>query len=104
MDRPAVAQRNPRTIAMAIAAAIFLIIVIAAFPVVRRWMAADRAVDAKNLRFATVTRGDLLRDLSVQGRVVASLSPTIFSPGQGIVSPMRIAASGMPTSASISIA
>ncbi len=86
MDRPAVAQRNPRTIAMAIAAAIFLIIVIAAFPVVRRWMAADRAVDAKNLRFATVTRGDLLRDLSVQGRVVASLSPTLFSPGQGIVS------------------
>jgi HlyD family secretion protein len=42
-------------------------------------------VDASTLRFGTVTRGDLLRDLSLQARVMASLSPTLFSPGQGIV-------------------
>jgi HlyD family secretion protein len=86
MDRPAAAQRNPRTIVIAVTAAILLISLTAAFPAIRRWVRAERAVDGTNLRFATVTRGDLLRDLSVQGRVVAALSPTLFSPGQGIVS------------------
>lgn len=86
MDRPAVAQRNPRTIVYAVAAAILLIALAAAFPVIRRWARAEKAVDAARVRFATVTRGDLLRDLNVQGQVVAALSPTLFSPGQGIVS------------------
>jgi HlyD family secretion protein len=86
MDRPAVAQRNPRTIVIGIAAVLLLVALTAAFPVVRRWVRAEKAVDAKTVRLATVTRGDLLRDLSVQGQVVASLSPTLFSPGQGIVS------------------
>jgi HlyD family secretion protein len=42
-------------------------------------------VESSTLRFATVSRGDLVRDISLQGRVVASLSPTLFSPGQGFV-------------------
>src|ERR1041385_5840966 len=84
MDRAVVApQRNPRLIAAIAVGAIVLLV--AAFPTIRRWTAADRAVDASALRFGTVTRGDLLRDLSVQGRVVAALSPTLFSQGQGIV-------------------
>lgn len=86
MDRPVVAQRNPRVIAAVVAGVVLLILLAVSFPAISRWARADRAVDSKTLRFATVTRGDLLRDLSVQGRVVASLSPTLFSPGQGIVS------------------
>lgn len=86
MDRPVVASRTPRKVILAVAGAIVLLAGVLLFPAIRRWVRADRAVDASTLRFATVTRGDLLRDLSVQGRVVASLSPTLFSPGQGIVS------------------
>lgn len=86
MDRPVAAQRSPRAAVIAAGAVVLLIVLAVAYPAVRRWSGADRAVDATTLRFATVTRGDLLRDLSVQGRVVASLSPTLFSPGQGIVS------------------
>src|SRR5690349_14745908 len=86
MDRQVVAQRNPRMIAIAIVAAILVVVLLFALPAIRRWTRADRAVDASLLRYATVTRGDLLRDLSLQGRVVASLSPTLFSSGQGIVS------------------
>jgi HlyD family secretion protein len=86
MDRPVTAQRNPRIIAAAVAGVVVVAILAIAFPAMRRWFRADKSVDARNLRFATVTRGDLLRDLSVQGSVVASLSPTLFSPGQGIVS------------------
>ncbi|HEV8435910.1 MAG TPA: biotin/lipoyl-binding protein, partial [Thermoanaerobaculia bacterium] len=87
MDRPAPAQRNARLIAGgAIASVIVVALLIAAFPAMRRWSRAERAVDASSLRFGTVTRGDLLRDLSVETKVVAPMSPTLFSPGQGIVS------------------
>ncbi len=87
MDRTVVAARAPRTTFL-IAAAVVVVLIAAAilYPVVRRWSQADKAVDATSLRLAVVQRGDLLRDLSVQGRVVASLHPTLFSPGQGIVS------------------
>lgn len=85
MDRPVVAQRNPRVLAMAIGGVILLVAIVAAIPAILRWTRADKAVDASMLRYATVTRGDLLRDLSLQGRVVAALSPTLFSSGQGIV-------------------
>jgi HlyD family secretion protein len=86
MDRPVAAQRGHRLVSAAIAAAVLLVLLVIAFPVVRRWVRADRAVDASSLRTAAVTRGDLLREISVQGRVVAALSPTLYSPGQGIVS------------------
>jgi HlyD family secretion protein len=87
MDRPVVATRTPRTLVITIiAVAALLILAAVLFPSVRRWASAEKAVDATTLRFGTVTRGDLLRDVSVQGRVVASLHPTLFSSGQGIVS------------------
>jgi HlyD family secretion protein len=86
MDRPAAAQRNPRILIAAVAGVVLLIVAAAVFPAARRWFVAEKSVDAKTIRLATVSRGDLLRDISVQARVVASLSPTLFSPGQGIVS------------------
>ena len=86
MDRPVVAQRNPRVVVLAAIAVAVLIVLAFALPSIARWSRADRAVDASTLRYAKVTRGDLVRDISVQGRVVAALSPTLFSAGQGIVS------------------
>lgn len=85
MDRPVVAARPRTALYLSIAAAALLIVAAVLFPALRRWMRAETAVDATTLRFDTVTRGDLLRDLSVQGRVVASLHPTLFSSGPGIV-------------------
>jgi HlyD family secretion protein len=87
MDRPLAAASGvtkARMIAGGILAAIVLVAVIA-FPIVRRWSRADRAVDATTLTIGTVVRGDLVRDVSVQGRVVAALHPTLISPAQGIV-------------------
>lgn len=87
MDRPIAASRITRPMVIGgIAAVVLLIIAALLFPSVRRWARAETAVDATTLRIAAVTRGDLLRDVSVQGRVIASLHPTLFSPGQGIVS------------------
>lgn len=48
--------------------------------------ASDMAVSKERLRFATVERGDLMRDISVQGRVVAANSPTLYVNTSGIVS------------------
>jgi HlyD family secretion protein len=54
-------------------------------PLLRRWAMSERSVEASRLRFATVVRGDLERDVAAQGRIVAALHPTLFSPAQGIV-------------------
>src|SRR5215212_3995649 len=86
MDRAVVGTRFPRPLVLLGIGAVALVVLgFVLFPSIRRWTRAERSVDATTLRIATVTRGELLRDMSVQGRVVASLHPTLFSPGQGIV-------------------
>jgi HlyD family secretion protein len=87
MDR-VVAPGSGFTRARMIAAGVILAVLIGiafAFPAIRRWSRADRAVDASTLSFGVVSRGDLVRDVSVQGRVVAALHPTLISPAQGVV-------------------
>jgi len=54
-------------------------------PVVNRWASAGVTVSMDRLRIATVTRADLVRDVSVEGRVVAAVSPTLYAPAQGTI-------------------
>jgi HlyD family secretion protein len=68
------------------AGAVLLLAIAIATPALIRWARADRAVDAARLNFGVVKRGDLDRDVSGQGRIVAALHPTLFSPVAGIVS------------------
>lgn len=49
------------------------------------WAASGRSVSRAELRLATVSRGELLRDAQVQGRAVAAASPTLFAPAAGTV-------------------
>jgi HlyD family secretion protein len=49
------------------------------------WISAEASVSADRIRTAVVERGDLVRDLNVQGRVVAAVSPTLYSPATGTV-------------------
>lgn len=88
MDKPlATTGRFSRPVVLLGAAgAAALLLLVLLFPAIRRWSRAERSVDATTVRLGTVTRGDLQRDVSVQGRVVAALHPTLFSPAQGIVS------------------
>jgi HlyD family secretion protein len=76
---------TPRLLVAGALVAAGLLALIAAVPTLRRWARADRAVDAATLRVAEVTRGLLERDVSAQGRIVAALHPTLFSPAQGTV-------------------
>lgn len=49
------------------------------------WLSAEASVSADRIRTAVVLRGDLVRDINVQGRVVAAVSPTLYSPATGTV-------------------
>ena len=63
------------------------IVVLAWFaaPWVQRWADATISLPMDRIRLATVSRGDLIRDVSVQGRVVAAVSPTLYSTASGSI-------------------
>lgn len=58
---------------------------VVAAPWVKRWANATVSVPFERIRTATVTRGDLVRDVSVQGRVVAAVSPTLYATASGTI-------------------
>jgi len=68
------------------AAALLVAVVAYAAPKYNSLFSSDLTVSKERLRFATVTRGDLQRDIGVQGRVVAANSPTLYATAPGIVS------------------
>lgn len=73
---------NRRRLAWIAAAAV---IVIALVVLVSGWLGSERSVDVSRLRIAEVTRGTLIRDASVNGRVVAAVSPTLYAPAASTV-------------------
>lgn len=54
-------------------------------PAFSSWRSSDTSISAKRIHLAKVVRGDLVRDLSVQGQVVAAISPRLYSPAQGTI-------------------
>ena len=55
------------------------------------WSKGEHSVSASRLRIAEVGRGTLVRDASVNGRVVAAVSPTLFSTAPATVN-LKVAA------------
>ncbi|TPH13925.1 efflux RND transporter periplasmic adaptor subunit [Litorilituus lipolyticus] len=54
-------------------------------PAASKWSQASHSISAERVRTAIVTRGDFTRDISVLGRVVAAVSPTVYSPADGTI-------------------
>lgn len=63
------------------ALALLLVIVFA----VRGWVGGSRSFDGARVRIAEVKRGDLVRDISADGRLIASNSPTLYAIAGGVV-------------------
>lgn len=61
------------------------VLVLLAWPALSRWSQAEYSTSAERLRLATVERGEFIRDVSVQGRVVASIAPTLYAPATGTI-------------------
>ncbi len=79
----------PRPHKRRILAGAVAVVIIASFvlvaPWAERWANATISVPYDRIRTATVTRGDLVRDVSVQGRVVAAVSPTLYATESGTI-------------------
>jgi HlyD family secretion protein len=89
-DRPVAAPRAalPRWLLPAVVA---VALVLVAGLAIARYASSDRSADGARLRIAEATRGLLVRDAAVSGRVVAANSPTLYAPYAGTVT-LRIAA------------
>jgi len=70
---------------LAAATAGLILIAWLAMPAVSRWASASVSVPAERLRIATVERGDLERDVAVQGRVIAPVSPRLYATDAGTI-------------------
>ncbi len=68
-----------------LAVILVLILLTVAVPAVQRLNSSDMSVSRGQLRFSTVTRGDLQRDIAVEGTIIASNSPGIYAPTSGII-------------------
>jgi len=81
------APRDPRRKRLIlIGSGIIAIVLIAtAAPWVKRWANATVSVPYERVRTAAVQRGDLVRDVTVQGRVVAAVSPTLYATAPGTI-------------------
>lgn len=76
--------RRKRLIFLVIVVAVVALVIVAA-PAVKRWADATVSVPFERVRTATVTRGNLVRDVSVQGRVVAAVRPTLYATSSGTI-------------------
>jgi len=85
---PPRAQSAKRRVLIA-AGAVALLAVAGAL--VSTYRGSDQSVSGSRLRIAEVTRGTLVRDASVNGRVVAAISPTLYSTSPSIVT-LKVAA------------
>lgn len=87
-------QEKPKTRQRLIIGAALLGLVFIAWlllPSLQRWAGSSISVPKDRLRLGVVTRTDLVRDVSVQGRVVAAVSPSLFAPADGTITLLAVA-------------
>ena len=84
-DSPLKAATNRRWLLIPVA---LIVVAACAFilPKLMAWASAERSVASERLRTALVERDELVRDISVQGQIVAAVSPTLYAPAAGTVS------------------
>lgn len=66
--------------------AVALAIVVAGIVVLSAWAGSTKSVSITRLKIAQVSRGTLVRDVAVNGRLVAAISPTLYSTAPSTVS------------------
>jgi HlyD family secretion protein len=82
LAKPSIARPLRRWLPVVLVAAV---VVVGLGAVARKWLGAERAVDASRIRIARVERGTLVRDVVADGKVVAANSPTLYAIAAGTV-------------------
>ena len=76
-----------KTMLIAGAAAVVLAVLIWQLgPAVKRWQQSELSVSVDRIRLDAVKTAPFIRDVSVQGKVVAAVSPKLYAPADGTVS------------------
>jgi HlyD family secretion protein len=78
-------QSGKRWIKIAIGAVSVALVLALVVPTAARLFSSDSSASMSRLRIAEVKRGTLTRDVSVQGSVVAAVSPTLYASSAGTV-------------------
>lgn len=82
-DRPLATASSVSRRRWWIAAALAIVLGAAIASTLSAWSGGSRSVDGERVRIAVVTRGDLVRDLSADGRVISANSPTLYAIAAG---------------------
>ena len=90
-DRVAVSAPNHHRKRRLLMVAAAVALLVASFMLFAKWRASEHSVNGARLRVAEVTRGTLVRDAAVNGRVVAAVSPTLYSTAPSTVT-LKVAA------------
>lgn len=85
--QPAGHKLKRRALAIGVAVALAA----ASFGLYAAWSGSEHSVSASRVRIAEVQRGTLVRDAAVNGRVVAAVSPTLYSTAPATVN-LKVAA------------
>lgn len=88
-------SRRARNLIGGVSILLSLVVLWMAVPALNRWSSTSASVPMDRLRIAQVVTGDLVRDVSVQGRVVAAVSPTLYAPADGTITLRVEAGSGV---------
>ncbi|MEL7311242.1 MAG: efflux RND transporter periplasmic adaptor subunit [Pseudomonadota bacterium] len=78
-----VASSGGRRIWLGLAGLAGLIIAIVAAFQLADWFSLDQAYSRDRLRIGDVSRGEFIRDIPIQGVIVAAVKPTLFAPSAG---------------------
>ncbi|OJY89954.1 MAG: efflux transporter periplasmic adaptor subunit [Lysobacterales bacterium 63-13] len=78
-------QRGKRWLKLGIGAVVLIVLLALIVPTAARLFSSDSSASMSRLRIAEVKRGTLTRDVSVQGSVVAAVSPTLYAASAGTV-------------------
>jgi len=78
-------NKGPKSKRVIIAGAVTLVGITALVLLMSAWRGSSQSVNASRLRIAAVSHGNLVRDASVNGKIVAAVSPTLYSSAGGTV-------------------
>ena len=79
---PSTSRPFKRGVLLILALAVLLLAIVW---VARGWLGGSHSVDSTRLRTAQVTRGDLVRDIAADGRVIAANNPVLYAISAGTV-------------------
>ncbi len=78
-------NKSKKLLTITVGLTVLITIIWQVAPAASRWSQAQKSIALERVRTATITRGDFVRDISVLGRVVAAVRPTVYSPADGTI-------------------